>query len=330
MLGMAWQFTSVLPTPVRKIKFNNPCKAFVWEDTKDPAKPKQRRYVGLLNVLQHAYYPNYTYERATQGSDGGETKAPKAWWERGLEFGTKVDKQIKHVVQFINKKRITVAKFLEEIAPRVVKAKLKPKAKAKAKGKAKPKAKARATRPFYNEKLHRFTAMFLRYLVGAGLHPIGAQVPVACHAGQTCTAIDVLCLGNKGTELVDVEVKVNYDACYMKHTGRQLATPFGIMNDSPLNQHQLALLAQYMMLKETYAGLKLPVRAMVVRLTSPGVTLYELQTTAFFSPGPNGSDSRAICLWKQLCGPATMKACGGNPRNCSCSICNMRKLLGGG
>lgn len=294
-------------------------KHFVYKETESKGETNMH---GLLKKLETLYYPTYSYELARHGGTDDEKKTSRPTKYKGLAYGSFIDKQIRLVIEFVIKKKLTIDAFLSRsdslkkrkssgFTPELLKELNQTRRRLKLK---------RGLSENEEDMIHKIAPFTRRVLVSMRLmklQPLAAQVPVGSKEGRIGTAIDVLCTkrGPDGTlHLVVCEIKTGYEGVYEKHTNSNMKAPFGDSTDSPLRQHQLQLLATSMLFLNRFPQVS-HVDAIILRVFSGGVKIFSLD--GFWT-----TNSKII---KQLWTNLTGHVC--NPMECQRNQCVVERTV---
>lgn len=119
------------------------------------------------------------------------------------------------------------------------------------------------------------SVQLIPYLVRERLVPVASQVPVADTCVRVGTALDLVCRAADGSHVV-FEIKTGFDSYYHRHTVLPMLTPFEYWDDSPASQHQLYLAFALSMYERKAAVRVDHTRCAVLRLTRDGLVDHPL------------------------------------------------------
>ena len=119
---------------------------------------------------------------------------------------------------------------------------------------------------------HTFTIKWLRALRHWKWKPIAAQLNIFDEHLSIATAVDCICMDEKGCVII-IEVKTGYED-YVHKSTHFMRAPLGDIKNTPQNQHFLQLGLMCIILEKHYW--KHPYKAYVVRIDERGIRREEL------------------------------------------------------
>jgi hypothetical protein len=192
---------------------------------------------GLLNTNRKAFYPKYTFERATRDTVvshtynttmsapvNGDGEARSTTRRGSLKRGTLLDTQMGRTMTFFKRYKLSHAFFFDADVRRAWTTTDVP-------------AHVRA----YCNKVAPFTRACWKTFFELGLFPVAWQVVVGCTRMKRGTLLDMVCKNTEGQYVV-IEFKSGFNSYYYKWTGHYMRAPFGAQTDCAFNQHQIQLL----------------------------------------------------------------------------------------
>lgn len=197
---------------------------------------------GIVTPIKQAFYPNWDFKNCTKGpahsTDDVDRRSLARSADHGLNKGKLVDKQISKAFVIMEKQGLSLSQF---IALRKL-----PNAR---------RSPGHAAAIHLSKTLLSNTRALFASWAARGLKLVACQLPVGDCAKRLGTSIDVVLLCKDGSYIL-VNVKTHAFKSYDKHTGTNLAAPFGDIVDSIRNQNQLQLLCEIVLFHKTYAGHK--------------------------------------------------------------------------
>ena len=232
---------------------------------------KNKKVPGLTKLLKTMFYKQYSFKNATEGVALGrsnnevkksvlaERKAKggrgagrvsgKKLQQKGMQMGNELDDELLVLTRWLVESGEKVS-MMEALTNLIQKNGVK----------------------FSTDTVRIWAA-----LDKMNLRPIGSQVIVWSARMNVATPLDLLCLNTDTDELVDVQIKRGYNGYYEKHTKTPMSMPFQMLNDSPYYQHQIQILYEWIMMRESFVGpKKVEMDAVVLRVDNEGVTKYPL------------------------------------------------------
>jgi hypothetical protein len=238
-------------------------------------QPRKKAFVlgrttlkGIHATISDCFYPGYSYDRATIGPPSASAKTTKTKRKgdplrAGLRTGKLVDAQLARITQCCQDYRgIDLSHFLTP--PRVIPKEIR------------DNATARNRIMNLRRSLHKHTRAIIQALHKMHLVPIEAQVPVCNEVIRIGTAADLVCKNTQTGRLTIIEVKCGYDSYYLLHTIHNMSPPFGHINDSPHNQHQIQLGLTMSMFCRVFDTRMPDIDGFVVHSHTGGVSLYPI------------------------------------------------------
>jgi hypothetical protein len=210
--------------------------------------PTKRWVRGVCDSNKAAFFPRYSFERATRHAEishtfntnnsmplaTGRTRGPAGVRGSSIGRGHLLDAQMGRTMGYFKRFRLPREYFYDAAA------------------------RDAWTKTAVPDAVRRYCANICGHAKACwqtfqriGLVPVAHQLAVGCMRLRRGTMLDLVCKDEAGL-FVPVELKSGFNSYYYKWTGHYMRAPFGAQTDCVFNQHQLQLLVSAELYRRSY------------------------------------------------------------------------------